>query len=84
MITTIQVTTPQDALKQIRKLRLAHKNEWLIFAIDLGEKTFLAKTFNLSIQRIQCGGISHSDGWDLTAKQFDEKFLAAFTYAQTI
>ena len=80
MINLIEADTPQDALKQIRKLRLAHKDEWLFLEIRLGEKTFLAKTFNLSIQRIECNGIAHSDGWDLTAKQFDEKFLAAFTY----
>ncbi len=79
MTTTIKAGTPQDALKQIRKLRLAHKNEWLFLEIRLGEKTFHAKTFNLSIQRLNCDGVAHSDGWDLTAKQFDEKFLAAFT-----
>ena len=80
MINLIQADTPQDALKQIRKIRLAHKNEWLFIEIRLEDKTFLAKTFNLSIQQLQCGGIAHSDGWDLTAKQFEEKFLAAFTY----
>lgn len=80
MTTIIKVDTTHEALRRIRKLRLAHKNEWLFIEIRLGEKTFLAKTFNLSIQRIQCDGIAHSDGWDLTAKQFDEKFLAAFTY----
>ena len=82
MTTTIQADAPQDALKQIRKLRLANKNNWLFLEIHLGEKTFHAKTFNLSIQRLQCDGISHSDGCDLSAKQFDEKFLTAFTYDQ--
>ena len=80
MNTTIQATDSQDALKQIRKVRLAHKNEWLFLEIRLSEKTFHAKTFNLSIQLLYCVGVSHSDGWDLTAKQFDEKFLAAFNY----
>ena len=80
MTTIIKAETPQDALKQIREIRLTHKNEWLFIEIRLGEKTFLAKTFNRSIQRLQCDGISHSDGWDLTAKQFDEKFLTAFSY----
>ena len=80
MTTIIKVDTPQDALKSIRKLRLANKNKWIFLTIHLGEKTFHAKTFNLFIQRLQCDDISHPDGSDLSAKQFDEKFLTAFTY----
>ena len=80
VIIKIKADSPQDALKQVRKARLAHKDQWLFLVIDLGDKTFRAKTFNLSIQRLQCDGIFHSDGWDMTAKQFDEKLLAAFSY----
>lgn len=80
VIIQIKADTPQDALKQVRKARLAHKNQWLFLTIDLNGKVFHAKTFNLSIQRLQCDGVFHSDGWDLTAKQFDECLLAAFFY----
>ena len=80
MITKIKADSPQDALKQVRKVRLAHKDQWLFLVIDLDEKTFHAKVFNLAIQRLQCDGVFHSDGWDLTTKQFDEKLLAAFSY----
>ena len=80
MIIKIKADTPQDALKQIRKARLAHIDQWLFLVIDLGDKTFRMKTFNLSIQRLQCDGVVNSYGWDLTAKQFDKKLLAAFSY----
>ena len=80
MIIKIKADSPQDALKQVRKSRLAHKDQWLFLVIDLDGKLFHAKAFNLSIQRLQCDGIFHSDGWDMTAKQFDEKLLAAFSY----
>ena len=80
VIIKIKADSPQDALKQVRKARLANKDQWLFLVIDLGGKTFHAKVFNLSIQRLQCDGIFHSDGWDLTAKQFDACLLAAFSY----
>jgi hypothetical protein len=80
MTTTIKADSPQEALRQIRKARLANKNKWLFLTVEIGEAVFHVKTFNLSIQRLEGAGIRHSTGEDLTAKRFDELLIEAFTY----
>lgn len=84
METIINAKNSQDAIAQIKKLRLAAKNKWLFLHVNLEEesKHFFVKSFNLSIQIIRDTDtlVRHSDGLDLTAKKFNELLLAAFSY----
>ena len=82
--TIINAKNSQDAIAQIRKLRLVNKDRWLFLHVNLEEesKHFFVKSFNLSIQIIRDSvtQVRHSDGLDLTAKKFNECLLSAFSY----
>lgn len=84
METTINAKNSLDAIAQIRKLRLTHKNEWLFLTVNLEaeSKHFFVKSYDLSIHAIRDTDtqVRHSDGFDLTAKRFNELLLLAFSY----
>lgn len=77
--TIVQATDPTDAVRQITRERLANRNAWLYLEIHLpGKFPYVVKSFNTSIQILRCNGLRYRDGWDLTAKQFNQCLIDAF------
>ena len=77
----IVANTTQDAIKQINKFRLDHKNEWVFLNVNLNGLNFRFKFYNTWIQIAETpDGRRGSSGMDIQVNQFKSFLQKVFEY----
>jgi hypothetical protein len=67
--------TPEEAVKEINKLRLSNKNRWFCFNGRVNNKEVKAKVFNTWLQIFLIDDKNGSNPMDQTPGQFKQHIL---------
>ena len=74
----INATTTEDAVKQLNKLRLDNKGQWVFAEVNVNGLNYRFKFYNTWIQIAEFDGLRGSSGMDITVKQFKDYLLNFF------